>query len=60
MPLGRFPDRVKAFRQWAQSKTDNAVLSDSATPSNGRSASSVRRMKKRRKKRRNRRKRRDG
>jgi len=58
MPLGRFPDRVKAFRQWAQSKTDNAVLSDSATPSKGPSTYSVRR--KRRKKRRNRRKRKDG
>jgi len=35
MAIGRFPDRVKAFRKWAQDKVDNAGLSDSATPHKG-------------------------
>lgn len=33
MPWGRYPGRVKAFRKWAAERTDNAELSDSATPS---------------------------
>jgi len=32
MPLGRYPDRVKAFRKWSTEKVDNSKLSDSATP----------------------------
>lgn len=36
MPLGRYPDRVKAFRKWATEKVDNSKLSDSATPSGAR------------------------
>lgn len=32
MPMGRYPDRVKPFRKWAQDKMDNATLSESATP----------------------------
>jgi len=49
MPLGRYPDRVKAFRKWSAEKVDNSKLSDSATPSGGRgSAKSVTRRRRRR------------
>lgn len=57
MPIGRFPDRVKPFRKWAQEKMDNAQLSESATPHVSK-ASSMKRGRKwrlRRRKRRNRR-----
>jgi len=35
MGIGRYPDRVKAFKKWAADKVDNAALSDSATPHKG-------------------------
>lgn len=38
MPLGRYPDRVKAFRKWASTKVDDSKLSDSATPSGKRTS----------------------
>jgi len=51
MPYGKFPDRVKPFRQWAQGKVDNSKLSDSATPSGKRgSRKSATRRRRRRKK----------
>lgn len=50
MPLGRYPDRVKPFRKWANEKMDNAKLSDSATPSRVSRSSRGRRRRRRRKK----------
>jgi len=48
MPLGRYPDRVNAFRKWANEKVGNSKLSDSATPS-GRRSSAIRRKRRRKK-----------
>lgn len=52
MPFGKYPDRVKPFRKWANEKVDNSKLSDSATPSGGRGSrrSATRRNRRRRKK----------
>lgn len=52
MPMGRYPDRVKPFRKWAQDKMDNAKLSDSATPSAAKRSSRGRKWRLKRRKRR--------
>lgn len=31
MPLGRYPDRVKAFRKWSTERIDKATINDSVT-----------------------------
>ena len=49
MPWYRVPERVKAFRKWAQEKVDSAKLSDSATPSGVKRASRFRRFARKRK-----------
>lgn len=51
MPLGRYPDRVKAFRKWSSGKIDDSKLSDSATPS-GKRGSIRRRIRRRKRKKR--------
>lgn len=33
MPLGRYPERVKAFRKWAAERIDKASITDSVTGS---------------------------
>lgn len=51
MPYGKYPDRVKPFRKWAQGKMDDSKLSDSATPHGKRgSVKSATRRRRRRKK----------
>lgn len=32
MPWGRYPERVKAFKEWAQGQVNGSNLSGSATP----------------------------
>jgi len=51
MPMGRYPERVKPFRKWAQDKVDNSKLSDSVTPHGRRSSSKSKTRRRRRKKR---------
>jgi len=36
MPFRKVPDRVGAFRKWADGEVKNSKLSDSATPSGAR------------------------
>lgn len=31
MPLGRYPDRVKAFNKWARERVDKATINDKVT-----------------------------
>lgn len=33
MPLGKYPERVKAFRKWAAERIDKASITDSVTGS---------------------------
>jgi len=47
MPLGRYPERVKKFRQWATKQVDDAKLSGSVTPGGHKKPSRSRRPKRR-------------
>lgn len=49
MPYGRYPERVKDFRRWAQDRTDKAKINDSVT---GSRVSVTRRKRRRRRSRR--------
>jgi len=49
MPFRRVPDRVGAFRKWADGEVRNSKLSDSATPSGTRGFRKRKTRRKRRK-----------
>lgn len=49
MPYGRWPDRVKDFRKWANQKVDKGRITDSATGSSKRFR--IRKRKRRRRRR---------
>lgn len=50
MPFGKYPERVKPFRKWAQERVDKATMNDKAT-SFRRSSRGLRRRRRLRKKR---------
>jgi len=49
MPLGRYPERVKQFREWSTKQVNDAKLSGSVTPSGRKRSSSANKGRKRRK-----------
>lgn len=48
MPLGRYPERVKAFRKWSNERIDKATINDSVTGASSSRTRPTRRRKRRR------------
>lgn len=50
MPLGRYPERIKAFQKWARGQVEAGKLTGSATPGSYKTGRSGRRRRRRRRK----------